>query len=177
MTSIYRKLEDGLRDVSLVANKNFPSTPLIFSHQNGSEPSQTFISINILRVEQQGRSSIAGRMNSNGTLDVRVVYEALVQFSFLGNDAGEIAHDFIHYCNSPETLIAMSGHNMALLRKTSLRRNPQRRDTQWVESFNFDATFSYIVNTPEIITPVEHIVVDETYAEDIRVIPPFPPTP
>ena len=177
MSSIYEKLENAVRDVSLLANKNHPDTPVIFSHQNGSEPPQTFISVNLLRVEQQGKSSIAGRLNRDDTLDVRVVYDALVQISFLGDEAGKIAHDFLHYFNSPETLEAMSKHKVALLRKTSLRRNPQRRDTRWVESFNFDATFNYIVNTPELITPVEHIVIDESYADDIRVIPPFPITP
>ena len=147
-TSIYTRLEDAVRNVALVSNKNHTSTPIIFSHQPGAEPTTSYVVINILSVEQQGKAATPALLNRSSKLDIRVMYNTLIQFSFYGDDAGAIAHDFYHLFNSPETLESMSKNSVALLSKTRLRRNPQRRDTRWVESFNFDATFNYIINTP-----------------------------
>ena len=176
--SLYTQLEDAVRAVALIANTNNSSTPIIFSHQPGSEPATSYIVINVLAIDQIGGSSISALLNKNNKTDVRVVYEALVQFSFYGPASGKISNDFYHLLNSPSALEAMSKENIALMRKTRLRRNPQRRETQWIDSFNFDTTFNYIVNTPVTAVPIEHVVIEEQYAGNrVTTIPPFPQTP
>lgn len=145
---IYETLENGLRDVALVVNRDHPDTPIIFSHGKGQEPSRSYIVINILSVEQEGGSSTPPILNRANKLDMRVMYTALVQFSFYGSESGKLAHNFIHMINSPFVSEEMSSKNLSILSKTRLRRNPQKRETQWVDAFSFDARFNYIVNSP-----------------------------
>lgn len=155
---IYEALENGVRDVALVVNKDHPDTPIIFSHGNGPEPSQSYILINILSVEQEGGSSISPLLNRGNKLDMRVMYTSLVQFSFYGSESGKLAHNFIHMINSPFASEVMSSKNLSILSKTRLRRNPQKRETQWVDAFSFDARFNYIVNSPLDVGWVESVV-------------------
>lgn len=158
--NIYTELEDRLWQICSVAKTRFPDTPVIFSHSMGEEPAESYILISTLSVEQEGGGVSPTLLNRGGKLDVRAVYTALVQISFYGSKAGNIAHDFIHMINSPMVKEAMSSRNVAILSKTSLRRNPQRRETKWVESFNFDVRFNYIINTPLDIDYVETAVID-----------------
>lgn len=155
---IYKALEDGVREVALVVNKDHPDTPIIFSHGNGQEPSQSYIVVNILSVEQEGGSSTSSLLNRGNKLDMRVMYTALVQFSFYGSESGNLAHNFIHMINSPFVSEVMSSKNLSMLSKTRLRRNPQKRETQWVDAFSFDARFNYIVNSPLDVGWIESVV-------------------
>lgn len=157
---IYEALENGVRDVALVVNKDHPDTPIIFSYGNGPEPSQSYIVINILSVEQEGGVSTSSLLNRANKLDMRVMYTALVQFSFYGSESGKLAHNFIHMINSPFASGAMSSKNLSILSKTRLRRNPQKRETQWVDAFSFDARFNYIVNSPLDVGWVESVVTE-----------------
>ena len=69
---------------------------------------------------------------------------------------------------------AYQKNNLAPIRKSTLRRAPQKRDTKWVEFFNLDVTFSYAVYTNQTIDWVEHVrFVDENSGEIITV-PPLP---
>lgn len=157
---IYEALENGVRDMALVINKDHTNTPIIFSHGNGPEPSQSYIVINVLSVEQEGGSSTSSLLNRANKLDMRVMYTALVQFSFYGSESGKLAHNFIHMINSPFVSEVMSSKNLSILSKTRLRRNPQKRETQWVDAFSFDARFNYIVNTPLDIDWVQSVVTE-----------------
>lgn len=157
---IYKALEDGVREVALVANRNSPGVEVIFSHSNGPEPSRSYIVINVLSVEQEGRSSTSSLLNRGNKLDMRVMYTTLVQFSFYGSESGKLAHNFIHMINSPLVSEVMSSKNLSMLSKTRLRRNPQKRETQWVDAFSFDARFNYIVNTPLDVGWVESVVTE-----------------
>lgn len=154
---IYTSLEDRLWELSNVIS---PDVPVVFGHENGREPSESYLMINVLSIEQEGESSIPALLNRNRKLDVRVWYSTLVQFSFYGSEAGKNAHNFIHLLNAPHAREEMSRSNVAILTKTRLRRNPQRRETEWVDAFSFDARFNYIVNTPLDVEHVESTVQD-----------------
>ena len=83
-------------------------------------------------------------------LDNRAYYEVTTQFSFFGRGAGNVAqafHDKIG--NTVLTKQVAARVNMGYMNKTDVRRNPQKRDTQWVDAYNLDVTFSYILNTKE----------------------------
>lgn len=154
---IYTSLEDRLWKLSTVIS---PDVPVVFGYENGREPSESYIMINVLSVEQEGESSIPALLNRDRKLDVRVWYSTLVQFSFYGSEAGKNAHNYIHLLNAPQAREEMSRSNVAILTKTRLRRSPQRRETEWVDAFSFDARFNYIVNTPLDVEHVESTVQD-----------------
>ena len=158
MKSIYTTLEDGVRSLALAANADHPNVPIIFSHQGGGEPSESYIVINLLSVNQEGHSSTPAMLNRDRKMDVRVMYVALVQFSFYGSKSPSVAHDFLHHLNSPGVVGLMSKYNISIMSKTRLRRNPQKRDSKWVEAFTLDITFNYIVNTPVNVDWVEDFV-------------------
>lgn len=170
---IYTMLEDAIRNVALVANSEYPLIPINFSHNNGTEPVDSYVSINILDLQQIGHHSTPALTRANEILDVRVVYEALVQFSFFGTQAGNAAHAFTQRINNnPLVFEELSKQKLGVMRKSTLRRNPQRRDTTWVEAFNIDVTFSYILNTPQQVDVVEIVILEDEYSGDVYTVPP-----
>lgn len=163
--NIYTLVRKATRDsvISLLP-EFFPTTVeqnqgIVFSHTGGAEPSIPYLVINILNIEQQGHHSTSSSLNPDNQLVVSALYEATVQYSFLGNSGGDMAHSFSHrISNSPLAFQAQQRSNLAFLSKSQIRRNPQKRDTDWVESFNIDVTYNYIVNEVQTIDFVEGVV-------------------
>ena len=176
--NIYTNLQDAIRSVALKANSEFPTMPVIFSHQNGSEPSETYLVINILNFEQIGRHSTPQLTDAQEYLDIRVLYECMVQFSFVGSLSGDASHSFAQRINSiPAVLEENSRQKLGFLRKTPIRRAPQKRETQWIEGFNLDCTYNYIINTREKVDVVEHVVLEDYYTGDQCTLPPIEAQP
>ncbi len=161
MASIYSSVRQALRLSAIASLTEYPTTPVIFSHTNGTEPAESYLVINILNIEQQGHASTSSQTRTDYKLDVRVVYEVMVQFSFIGSLSGDMAQSFTQRINNvPVSREALTKNNLGFMRKSQIRRAPQKRDTKWVEYHNLDATFNYIVNTSEISDWVESIIVD-----------------
>ncbi|MNY35959.1 hypothetical protein D3C86_1704080 [compost metagenome] len=100
----------------------------------------------------------------------------VVQFTFAGSDAPDLAHDFMqNICNNVVVTEAYQKQNLAPMRKSNLRRAPQKRDTQWVDYYNIDVTFSYAVRTTQSIDWIEHVSIVESNSGDTIVIPPIQP--
>ncbi|MCY1429466.1 hypothetical protein D9M71_453840 [compost metagenome] len=97
-------------------------------------------------------------------INVAASYELTVQFGFCGSLAGDMAHSFTQRVNNnPISLEAFKAEKLSVMRKSPIRRAPQKRETRWVEYFNQDVIFSYIVNTQQPIDWVEGVVIaDET---------------
>jgi hypothetical protein len=158
---IYTDVRKAIRLGALAALSEYPTTPVIFSHNNGTEPAESYVVINILNIEQQGHNSTSAQTRTDYKLDVRVVYEVMVQFSFVGSLSGDMSQSFTQRINNvPVSREALTKNNLAFMRKSQIRRAPQKRDTKWVEYHNLDVTFNYIVNTSEISDWVESIIVD-----------------
>ncbi|MNY79989.1 hypothetical protein D3C86_2208620 [compost metagenome] len=62
------------------------------------------------------------------------------------------------------------------MRKTQVRRNPQKRDTQWIESNNVDVTFNYVINTTQTVDVIDAVVIETDFQDgtpnDIFSVPP-----
>lgn len=165
----YTALTDKLWDVAVASNIQYPTMPIIFSHQKEGEVGESYMTLGVLDIRQQGGNSTSTILNTLGNLDVRVVYEVRVQFSFYGSLSGDAVHSFNERVNNnPVTLQQISGSKLAVVRKTAIRRLPQKRDTQWIDSFSFDVTFNYITNTPQQVDPVE-IAIVELFGEEFTV--------
>lgn len=159
--SIYSSVRANIRKGAIAALSEYPTTPVIFSHNNGTEPAESYVVVNILSIEQQGHHSTSAQTTTDYKLAVRVVYEVMVQFSFVGSLSGDMSQSFTQRINNnPTTLQALTKNNLGFMRKSQIRRAPQKRDTKWVEYHNLDATFNYIVNTEEVSDWVESVIVN-----------------
>jgi len=165
--SVYSQIRDALFDGSDALIKRTEYTPqIIFSHGNGLEPNNDYIVINILGLEQTGRvynSSLTdGVVGPTGLKShFQSFHEARVQFSFYGSNSGDIADVFHRYItNYTMTRDDWCRFGLAPNRKTQIVYNPQLRDTQWVDAFNFTVTFAYGVHESKEVDWVEHVTIN-----------------
>lgn len=164
--SVYSKIRDALYDGSarLIQRTEYNPT-IIFSHGNGLEPGNNYVVINILGMEQTGRvfnSSLTdGVASSNGLKShFQSFHEARVQFSFYGSSAGDICDTFHrHITNYTMTRDDWCRYGLAPNRKSQIIYNPQLRDTEWIDAFNFTVTFTYGVHESKEIDWVEHVTI------------------
>lgn len=161
---IYSDVEQAIRKVVKSALYEYPTTLVKFSHDNGAEVSEPYVVINILNIIQQGHHSTSTLVNDDGTLTFQVAYEIMAQLSFIGTLSGDMSQSFnTNINNNPLTRLELSRNKLGFMRKSQIRRAPQKRDTKWVEYHNLDVTFSYVVITDQLIDAVEGVVIaDET---------------
>ncbi len=106
---------------------------VFFSHTGGTEPSNPFVAINILGIEQIGKHSTSTLSNpADNMLYIRASYEINVQFTFCGSAAGDMAQSFSQRINNnPLSFSALNQEKLSVMRKSNIRRTPQKRDTKW----------------------------------------------
>lgn len=186
MAGVYSDLRKAIRRAviqSLV--EYFPTQAdqdkyIFFSHTGGTEPSNPFVVINILGIEQQGHTQTASTTNEQFELIHQAAYEVNVQFSFCGSTAGDMAQSFTQRVNnSVLSLDATRKEKLGVLRKSNLRRALQKRDTQWVEYFNQDVVFSYIIRTTQVVDWVESVILENQIVDpsETFTVPPGIPIP
>lgn len=159
--AVYGDVRKAIRLSAIAALSEFPTTPVIFSNTSGSEPAESYVVVNILSINQQGQASVSTRTTSDFKILVQGCYEILCQFSFIGSLSGDMAQSFTQRINnSPVVLEAITKNKLGIMRKSQIRRAPQKRDTKWVEYHNMDVTFNYIVNTEQVVDWIESVVVD-----------------
>jgi len=164
--SVYSDVRASVRKVALAALSEFTNPQVIFSHNGGSEPAESYVVVNILNIEQQGHHSTSTLANTNETLTFQVAYELMVQFSFVGSLSGGMSQSFTQNINNnPLTRLELQRNKLGLMRKSQIRRAPQKRDTKWVEYHNLDVTFNYIVITDQLVDVVEGVVIADEASE------------
>jgi hypothetical protein len=173
--SIYSTLRTSVRNVVISALPEIAPVNIIFSHTNGIEPTGSYVTISIIDISQQGKHTSSGLAKSNGAstpvynLTTTVAYEGRVQFSFVGSDSGDLAHSFNQRINNnPLVLQELSRNKLGVMRKSQVRRAPQKRDTKWVEYHNIDVTFSYHVVSTDTVDIVEGITVEGVYNDTLQ---------
>lgn len=174
--AIYPQVRTALRNSAIAALADYPTTPIIFSNANGTEPAESYVVISISSINQQGHHSTSTLLNTSGELIFSVAYEIFVQISFIGSLSGELAQAFTQNINNnPLTRQALQTQKLGFMRKSQIRRAPQLRDTKWVEYHNMDVTFNYVVVTNQVIDSVDGVVItDET--SEIPVVIKIPDT-
>lgn len=170
--NIFTTVRAAIRNVSLVALNEFVNPLVIYSHSNGSEPAGAYVVVNILSVEQQGHHSSSGLTKANGLdyeLSVTAAYEVNAQLSFVGSQSGEMAYSFYQRINNnPLVFEELARNKLGVMRKSQVRRAPQKRDTTWVEYHNLDVTFSYHVVTKQVVDIVEGVVAQAVYDDVVQ---------
>lgn len=163
--NIFTSVRAAIRNVSLKALNEFTTPLVIYSHANGTEPSGSYVVVNILSVEQIGHHTSSGLAKANGLvydLSVTAAYEVNAQLSFVGSQSGEMAYSFYQRINNnPVVLEETAKNKLGFMRKSQVRRAPQKRDTTWVEYHNLDLTFSYHVVTKQVVDIIEAVVIED----------------
>lgn len=164
MAGIYTDVRAAIRRSAIAALSEFTSPIVIFSHEGGTEPSGSYVVVNLLNIEQQGHHSTSTLATEDEELIFQVAYEIMCQFSFVGSLSGDMSQSFKQNINNnPLTRLELQRNNLGFMRKSQIRRAPQKRDTKWVEYHNMDVTFSYVVTTNQLVDVVEGVVIaDET---------------
>ena len=180
--AVYSDVRKAIRTTALASLSEFTNPQVIFSNSNGTEPAESYVVINILSINQIGHHSTSTLASistgpeafgfdqqwdlhwSESTgyfLPVQVCYEILVQFSFIGSLSGDMAQSFTQRINNnPLSLEELKKNKLGLMRKSQIRRAPQKRDTKWVEYHNMDVTFNYIVTTQQAVDWIESVIID-----------------
>ena len=164
--AVYSSVRTAIRNVALTSLSEFTNPVVIFSNSNGTEPAESYAIVNILSITQIGHHNTSTLTNTSEELSIQVVYECLVQFSFIGSLAGDMVQSFTQRINNnPVALESLKANKLSLMRKSQIRRAPQKRDTQWVEYQTIDVTFSYVVNTQQLVDVVEGVVISDNTSE------------
>lgn len=168
---IYSDVRAAIRNVVVSALDEFPTTQAIYSNGNGTEPTSSYVVINILSINQVGHHSTSTLINTSEELSIQVCYELQTQLSFVGSLSGDMSQSFTQNINNnPLTRLELQRNKLGLMRKSQIRRAPQKRDTKWVEYHNMDVTFNYVVTTNQIVDVVEGVVIEENLDETPNLI-------
>jgi hypothetical protein len=174
--SVYSDVRAGIRKGALAALSEFTDPIVIFSHNNGTEPAESYVVVNVLSIEQQGHHSTSTLLNeTTETQTIQASYEVFVQFSFVGSLSGDMSQSFTQRINNNCFVFEELGRNkLGVMRKSQIRRAPQKRDTQWVEYHNMDAYFSYTVVTTQEIDLIEAVIVENQTEPSVFRVPEGP---
>lgn len=192
------KTATRLGTLEALTQAGYATSPVIFSHQNAPEPSIPYCLINPLIINQIGRTEIStltddgswvedldGHIDYSGnevyqavgskSLYYKTTYEAQIQFTFAGSSAEDLAFYFHNaVCNNRTISFVYRKNGLSPMRKSTLRRSPQKRDTRWVDFWNVDVTFLYTVVTKQDVDWVEHISVKDSDSDVVVYYPPLP---
>lgn len=174
--SVYSDVRAAIRKGALVALSEFTNPQVIFSHSGGAEPAESYVVVNVLSIEQQGHHSTSTLLNeTTETQTIQASYEVLTQLSFIGSQSGDMSQSFTQRINNNCFVFEELGKNkLGVMRKSQIRRAPQKRDTKWVEYHNMDVTFSYTVCTTQVIDLIEAVIVQNLTEPSIFRVPEGP---
>ena len=170
--NIFTTVRSAIRNVSLVALDEFVNPLVIYSHSNGTEPAGSYVVVNILSVDQQGQHTSSGLVEVSITeyeQTIRAAYEVNAQLSFVGSQSGEMAYSFYQRINNnPLVFEELARNKLGVMRKSQVRRAPQKRDTTWVEYHNLDVSFSYHIVTKQVVGIIEGVVAQAVYDDVVQ---------
>ena len=170
--NIFTTVRGAIRNVTLKALDEFVNPTVIFSHQSGNEPAGSYVTVSILNVDQTGRHVSSGLVEANGAKfeeTIKVSYEVMAQLSFVGSQSGEMAYSLYQRINNnPLVFEELARNKLGVMRKSQVRRAPQKRDTTWVEYHNLDVTFSYHVVTKQEVGIIEGVVAQAVYDDVVQ---------
>lgn len=176
--SLYDDLRDQFRLILQNAcSPDYENTLIINSHQAGNEPVGTYGVCNILDLRKVGLSSSSTLASESEDesyqLQVSIPYQALVQYSFVGSEAGALAlYSSMRLGSSPLNREFSQAYNLGIMEVSNPRRLPQKRDTQWVEQQTFDVLYSMILSYSQAIDIVRRVDYIDSFTDELVSVPP-----
>lgn len=163
---IYTDFEKSMIKViqGVNAKLNIDCIPAV-SHSGAPEPKRNYVSINTLRMVATGRAEAsAGPVTVTNGIAVQWTvqnYEVVVQLTFIGNNAGNNAMTYhSQYSGNSPVREVYTRNNLAVRRRTDVRRAPQLRENVWVNAYSFDVTLGFAVRAAQEIDWADKITVN-----------------
>lgn len=176
--SLYDDLYSQFRRILIDAcSPEYGDYPVIRSHQSGDELKSTYAVVNILSLPKTGSamtSTLASTTDDVAySLRVMIPYQALVQYTFVGPDAGSMAlHAHMRMTNSPVNREYAQSFNLSQLNITDIRRLPQKRETTWCDQHTFDVTYSMILSFDKDVDIIKTIEYLDPFNDELISVPP-----
>lgn len=162
--SIYEDLRVKLYDsLALI----FPTTTIIHAYSNGPEPVSPYITFDISNVKQEGQEYVSTYANTLGEQQIVSNYECRIRLEFGGVSddfrAAELANDFYFTVDHKQTQETFLKNSLSYMRKSSIRKIPKKRETNWYMCYQIDLYFGYQVETRQITEVVESVTIQGDY--------------
>lgn len=126
----------------------YEDTQVIFANQNGLEPDNTYCVIQVLGVTQVGRVTEASTLTEDEILETITNYKLDVQLSFIGTTSSASAQAFRHgMVNDRRCFETLMRSNFGIIDRGQIRKIPQKRESDWVDAYNMDFSFSFAILT------------------------------
>lgn len=161
--AVIQIVEDLTRDVfiEILDAEGFSDIEVIFDATGGLEPEKTYIVINTLLRRRTQRADKATFLEYDTDLMYwKEHYNWHFQLSIIGREAVAVAEVL------DESLPANQVHKERLLRrdlafmsKSQLNRNPQKRESGFVELWNLDLEINYSVQLTQVMDYIEFVVI------------------
>ena len=168
--NIYQDLEDSLYNLVIGL---FPTWTIIFAFANCEEPTSPYVVIDVRKIESVGReyTSHMGDINplTNDAVTI-TIQDSLVQarFEFVGKyddntTTAEMAHQLELAMRTPRGFELMKINRLSLHKKLSVRRLPQKRDTDMYMVYQLDCTFAYCSTVVDDVDWIAVLGIDGVY--------------
>lgn len=156
LDSIYDSFDRMLK--ALGHNK----TKVVFSNYNNIEPKDTYLIIDPTDIKQIGRRDESSLVSCpTETITTSTHYVACLKITAFGKGAGNLGtHIHSSITNTRTAFDELHKNRLAVLKKSSLRRNPQLRETEWIDAFVFDLDLTFSIYTRYTYDWVEYITVN-----------------
>ena len=144
---IMEELEDNLYDaVEAVLPLN---TQIIYANQDTPEPSGVHLTIRPIHLNPVGGVYRGTLIDKAGVERVATLqnYEYYVQFSTTGKGSGSLLVELCGAIELPFKQDEFFDRDISFLRKTYIRRVPDRREDAYVEAYNFEMFFLVCIET------------------------------
>ena len=161
MSNVAEIVQDGIYDsfTAILRDMGYVDTLVVFANENGLEPRNSYLLVNILDNKHVGRHSSGTFLTEEKEELVTIeFYEICLQLSFIGKHSQNIAWDWDsevpaqHY-----TREEFQKRSLGYMRKSNIRRNPQPRESGWSEMFNLDMDLSFSIITRRREDWIEYI--------------------
>lgn len=143
--------------IKKIVETEFPNTTVIHSHQSGNEPTGTYVVINPILKSQIGRTSYSTTASDVETIHIVTHWESTIQFEFIGDDSADMSMYFELCMNNPIWWEEFQRNELSYIRKSDVRNSHMKRETEWVERYNIDATFTFSITQTQIVDIIEDI--------------------
>lgn len=171
--SLYGDVKSNIRKVIVDSLSEHPSTPVIYTHSEGTEPTSTYAALYVLSFDQVGKVTQSSRLSQDLDLTFNAGYEVTVQVTFIGKDASNICFSsYMRLANAVLNRELSQTYNLSITDKTQIRRTPQKRDTQWTDMCSFDLTFFFIGSFKQTVGVINQIVYEDPITSVEISIPP-----
>lgn len=174
--SVFISLRDAIYDSF---SSVLPGVQFVQAYSNHPELVTPYATFNIMPISQAGRESSEGggglayEVGTTNTYAQETLahFVVKVQVEFIGkadaeDAAATLADDFFFLTNTPQSQEFFMKNNLSYLRKSSMRRVPRKRETDWYIAYQFDVFFGYQVVRQQAVDIIERVELEGNYIAD-----------